>query len=231
MEFKGIDVSGWQDPKSVDWTKVKASGISFVMIKRSEGNKAMTTFDEHYAGSKSVGMNVGAYHYLKALTVAESEKEADTFISLLKGLKFEMPVALDIEDKSQAGLGKKLLTDMCIAFLTKLEAAGYWAMLYCNSNWLNNILDKPRLDRFALWLANWSTNKPTWCNNYGIWQYTDEGKVAGINENVDMNICYEDYPTMIKANSLNGFNKPIANVVNWEAEYKKIYELMKGVIS
>jgi len=40
-----------------------------------------------------------------------------------------------------------------------------------------------------------------------MWQYTSTGKVSGISGNVDLNYCYQDFPTMIKNAGLNGFKK------------------------
>ena len=42
---------------------------------------------------------------------------------------------------------------------------------------------------------------------YGIWQHSEKGNVDGINGNVDLDICYKDFPTIIKAKGLNGFGK------------------------
>ena len=42
---------------------------------------------------------------------------------------------------------------------------------------------------------------------YGIWQHSEKGKVAGINGNVDLDICYKDFPTIIKGKWLNGWGK------------------------
>jgi GH25 family lysozyme M1 (1,4-beta-N-acetylmuramidase) len=40
-----------------------------------------------------------------------------------------------------------------------------------------------------------------------VWQYSSTGKVSGISGNVDMNEAYKDYPQIIKAAGLNGFQK------------------------
>ena len=40
-----------------------------------------------------------------------------------------------------------------------------------------------------------------------MWQYSSTGRVSGISGNVDMDICYIDYPAKIKAAGLNGFKK------------------------
>ncbi len=79
-------------------------------------------------------------------------------------------------------------------------------MIYCNVNWLENYLYKDELlHKYDLWLAHWEVDKPKY--ECGIWQYSDSGKVSGISGNVDMNISYKDYPSIIKANELNGFKQ------------------------
>jgi GH25 family lysozyme M1 (1,4-beta-N-acetylmuramidase) len=50
-------------------------------------------------------------------------------------------------------------------------------------------------------------DKTNYCGAYGIWQYSEKGKVAGINGNVDLDICYKDFPTIIKGKGLNGWGK------------------------
>ena len=42
---------------------------------------------------------------------------------------------------------------------------------------------------------------------FGIWQHSEKGKVAGINGNVDLDIGYKDFPTIIRAKGLNGYGK------------------------
>ena len=40
-----------------------------------------------------------------------------------------------------------------------------------------------------------------------MWQYFEKGHVDGINGNVDLDICYKDFPTIIKGKGLNGWDK------------------------
>ena len=42
---------------------------------------------------------------------------------------------------------------------------------------------------------------------YTIWQHSEKGKVAGIGGNVDLDIGYKDFPTIIRAKKLNGYGK------------------------
>ena len=50
-------------------------------------------------------------------------------------------------------------------------------------------------------------DKTNYSGAYGIWQHSEKGKVAGINGNVDLDICNKDFPTIIKGKGLNGWIK------------------------
>ena len=69
-------------------------------------------------------------------------------------------------------------------------------------------------------------NKTNYSGAYGIWQHSEKGKVAGINGNVDLDICYKDFPTVIKGKGLNGWGKASPPPVPDE---KKIPDKKAGV--
>lgn len=207
MQKKGIDVSTWQG--DIDWKKVKADGIEFAMLRSSFGKENIekqtdNKFHKNYKNAKAAGVPVGAYHYSYATTVEDAKKEADFFLSIIKGYQFEYPVAFDIEDASQMNLGKTRITDIIMAFCERVQAAGYYVSVYTNLDWINNRIDMNRVKVFDIWLAQWN-DKPTYTGNFGMWQYTSKGVVSGIAGNVDMDIAYYDYPTIIKNAGLNGF--------------------------
>lgn len=208
-EIKGIDVSVWQG--AIDWQKVKAAGIQFAMLRGGFGkNKTQVDgqFETNYKNAKAAGVPVGVYHYSYAQSVTDAEKEADFCLSMLKGKQFEYPIAFDIEDKTQRNLGKDLISQIIIAFCEKVEKAGYYVCIYANKDWLNNRIDTYCRNRFDVWLAEW-TSKPTYNGQFGLWQYSSKGSVSGISGNVDLNIAYKDYPSIIKAAKLNGFTESV----------------------
>ncbi len=217
MQVKGIDVSEHQG--EINWEKVKAAGIQFAMLRAGFGEENSKQIDEqferNYRECKRLGIPVGAFHYSYAFSVEEAEKELEFFLKLLSGKQFEYPVCYDVEDVkyvhpqlgiTQDKLPKKVPTDMIITFCGGLEKAGYYAALYSNPDWLYNRLERERLTRFDLWLAEWRTVKkyPYAC---GIWQYSKRGRVDGISGDVDLDYAYKDYPTIIKNKGLNGFGK------------------------
>lgn len=206
--YKGVDVSKHQG--KIDWQKVKSAGVQFAMLRAGYGryaNQKDEQFEANYAGAKAAGIPVGAYHYSYAKTVEQAKAEAKTFLAWIKGKTFEYPVAFDIEDKSQAGLGKQLISDIVRAFCETVEAAGYYVCVYANKDWLVNRIDDDCKKKYDIWLAEWRDDKPTYNGSYGMWQYTSDGSVSGISGRVDMNYAYKDYPAIMKANGLNGLKK------------------------
>lgn len=212
IEKKGIDVSKWQG--DIDWGKVKSDGIDFAMIRlgygSSDGNSCVIDpyFAANVTNATKAGIDVGCYFYSYALSVEGARREAQYVTRVLSNYqgKISYPVALDIEDNSQIGLGRNTLTDMVIAFGDVIEDAGYWCSVYCNMNWIRNYLDDSRLQRFDHWIAQWGS-ECTYSNKdiVGMWQTSSDGSVNGISGRVDTNIAYKDYPTLMRKNSRNGF--------------------------
>lgn len=201
--YKGIDVSKWQG--EINWSKVKNSGIQFVMIRSSYGSgQEDICFKYNYDQAKRVGICVGAYHYSYATTPEEAVKEAEFCLSVLKGKKFEYPIAFDMEDSTLAALGKEKISEIAKAFCNKMEENGYYVCLYANLYWLNNYFTDEIFEKYDIWLAQWAS-KPTFTRPYGIWQNSSKGKVDGINGNVDTDESYKNYPSIMKYNGLNGY--------------------------
>lgn len=203
--MKGIDVSVHNG--NIDWRKVKNAGIQFAVLRAGYGRELSqkdTRFEENYRNAKAAGIPVGAYWYSYAMTEDEARLEADVFLSVIKGKQFEMPVYFDLEEKKQFDLGKEKVSAIMRAFLEKVEKAGYFVGLYGSASSLTTHTADDIKSHYTIWLAHW-TEQTNYSGAYGIWQYSSEGKVNGISGNVDMDICYNDFPTIIKNKKLNGF--------------------------
>ena len=211
---KGIDVSTFQ--KEIDWKKVKSSGIKFAMIRGGFGRYEKDEwFEKNYKNATANGVNVGVYHYSYADTVEKAKQEADFCASYLKGKKLQYPVALDVEDSTLAVLSKSLLTDIVYTFCEAMEKKGFFVCIYSSKYWLTSKLDMKKLSRFDVWVAQWN-DECTYTGSYGIWQYTDKGKVNGITGNVDMDYSYKNYPAIMKQYGLNGYKKETAPSVSYK---------------
>jgi len=90
------------------------------------------------------------------------------------------------------------------AFLERVESAGYFTGLYGSASSLTTHTADDIKSRYTIWLAHW-VNQTNYSGAYAVWQYSEKGKVDGINGNVDLDICTKDFPTIIKGKGLNGF--------------------------
>jgi GH25 family lysozyme M1 (1,4-beta-N-acetylmuramidase) len=209
MMKNGIDVSRFQGV--IDWAAVKAAGVDFAIIKAGGSDAGLYTdsaFERNYEGAKAAGIPVGAYYYVGRLCISRADgiADAERFIEMLKGKEFEYPVFIDLEEtapKDKAGA-----TEAVIAFCETMESAGYYCGIYASDiSGFKDRLDISRLTAFDKWVANYST-QPKYVASYGMWQKSSKGRIAGIFGDVDIDEAYQDYPTIIKANGLNGFKKP-----------------------
>ncbi len=206
-DMKGIDVSVHNG--NIDWQKVKNAGIDFAILRAGFGRLASQKdehFEQNYSGAKAAGIPIGACWYSYAMSEDEARLEADVFLSIIKGKQFEFPVYYDVEEKKQFALGKEKVSAIMRAFLERVEAAGYFVGLYGSASSLTTHTADDIKSRYTIWLAHW-VDKTSYSGAYGIWQHSEKGRVDGINGNVDLDIGYKDFPTIIKGKGLNGFGK------------------------
>ena len=193
--MKGIDVSQWQGV--IDWEKVK-SHIDFAIIRLGWiSNKNQHTldskFERNYSECKRLGIPVGVYVYNYAQTTELAKSGAEWTVNKLQGKSLELPVYIDMEDKSGTKLGKDLNTNICITFNRIIEGAGLWAGVYANLNWFENYLNKDEIKRrYTTWIAHYGVDQNKYKGQYDMLQYSSSGAVNGIAGNVDMNILYRD---------------------------------------
>ncbi|MBR2415005.1 MAG: hypothetical protein IKB13_10940 [Clostridia bacterium] len=222
MATQVIDVSTHNG--AIDFRRVKAAGIENVIIRcgftgygSSHTLNKDARFEENYRKAKEAGLHVGTYYYAVALTEADADREAAFVLSLLKDKQFELPIYYDVEDvhdtraagvltQNMQGLSKAQLTAIVNRFCDTVEKAGYFVGIYSGKYWFRDELDMSVLNRYTVWLAHWTT-QTDYTGPYALWQYTDSGRVDGIQGNVDMNILYQDFAPIIKRLGLNGFPK------------------------
>ena len=217
--IKGIDISHWNG--SIDFDKVKASGVEFVLIKAGGSDKGFytdPTFITNYNKAKAAGLFVGAYYFAgkNFRGVEAGMADAHRFIAILNGLKFEYPVYVDIE--AQENRYKEQITDAAIAFCNMLESAGYFVGIYASDiAGFKNKLNHERIKSYAHWVARYG-EEPEICKNYGIWQYSSKGRVPGIIGSVDLDLSAVDYAKTITEKGFNGYEKPVKKTKKKEAK-------------
>ena len=174
----GIDVSYHNE--NIDWKKVKASGVEYALIRvgyrgYAGGTIASTgdsKFKTYIKGAKAAGLKVGVYFFSQAINVREAEEEAVWTLNRIKGYQLDLPVVIDYEyagttDKNgnslerlnNANLSKSQKTACVDAFCKKVKNAGYQAMVYSSSSWLEKDMDTDTLSKnYGVWMARYNTH-------------------------------------------------------------------------
>ena len=222
MTIKGIDISRWNG--DIDFNKVKASGIEFVIIKAGGSEKGFYTdpkFKENYEKAKAAGLFVGAYYFVgkKFYGDLSGIEDAKRFIKILQGMQFEYPVYLDVETTDARY--KELATDAAIAFCNTMEAAGYYVGVYASDiSGFKEKLNHNRLEAYAHWVARYG-KAPEVCKEGVIHQYSSKGAVDGIVGSVDLDKASCDYSKYIIAGGFNGFKKTSTGKVRGTSQESK----------
>lgn len=203
--MNGIDVS--KHNGAIDWIKVKQDGVDFAILRLGLGkypSQKDTYFDVNYKGCKANGIHVGAYWYSYAKTPDEAVQEANACITCLTNTQLDMPVYFDFEETAGLALGKEKISAIIRAFLDTVEKAGYYVGLYMSRSPLMNLVDKDIRQKYTIWVAEWNSST-CYPDPYDMWQRSCNGDVKGIKGNVDLDICYKDFPTIIKQKGLNNY--------------------------
>ena len=194
----GIDVSKWNTV--TDWNAVKNSGVNYVIIRcgyRGSSTGALVVdpkFEQYIQGATAAGLKVGVYFFSQAVNNREAVEEASMVLELIEDYRISYPVYLDVESSGGRAdsISVATRTEVIKTFCETIQNAGYTAGVYANKNWLTNKIDASQLGRYKIWLAQYAA-EPTYSGRYDMWQYSEKGKVTGINGNVDLNISYLGY--------------------------------------
>lgn len=206
MKKLGIDISKHQGDINLAALKDK---VEFVIIRAGYSNSIDPKFERNYNLCKELGIPVGTYWYSYALNVDAAEKEANTFLNVLKEKQFEYPVYLDMEDadgwKKKHGYNFNNSKAISEAFCSIVEGAGYYTGIYASKSWFNTYLKG--LDRYNKWIAHWSNVSYEDKSGVGMHQYTSKLKLNGYSGNLDGDYAHTDFPTIIKSGGLNGYGR------------------------
>lgn len=196
----GIDVSYWN--AGIDWPKVRAAGQRFVFAKATEGDYyADPTFDDNWRGAKAAGLLRGAYHFFRANV--DAKKQANKFIDYVRSMSdtAELPPVLDLETHDNQA--KEKIISRAKTWLDLVEGAfNRKPIIYSGQYFLQDYLSEPGggppswAKEYPLWLAQYPNvyvpgSQPVlprgWFH-WTFWQYSEKGRVNGINANVDLNL-------------------------------------------
>ena len=232
--FDAIDVSKWQG--TINWATVKSAGVKHAMIRAGYGNSTRQIdpqFKRNAAQCIALGIDWGVYWYSYATSPEQARQEARCCLQTIQGLKPTMPVAYDIEyEPGILALSNAQRTAMVKAFLSEVEAAGYYGILYASTDFIRNRLNWRDLTQYDVWAAQYGS-RCTCPLPFGIWQYSSANPlgIPGYGKSLDCNHVYKDYPQIIQGAGLNGWassrpDKPADTEDNSGADASGKYQLV-----
>jgi len=205
----GIDVSYHQ--KSIDFEQLKTTPVEFMMVRcgyrgYTEGGLIQDEkFEEYAQACNDNDIALGVYFFTQAITEEEAIAEADYVINLISKYNISYPVAFDteyVQDREArtnlAELTPEQLSRICIAFCERIREAGYYPIIYASENWMRRSLDLTLLTEYDFWAPQY-LEKNDFLYDFTIWQYTEKGSIAGISEEVDLNVSMIDYASFVPA--------------------------------
>lgn len=164
----GVDIS--KNNGSVDFQKLKSSGIDFCMIKvgaRGYSTGEITLDDkfvENATNAKEAGIPVGAYFYSMATTDVEALEEANYAVAACMNYGLKYPIAIDMEivnndDYRSKNLSNEQRTKIVKVFCDTVKTYGMTPMIYANKSYLVSKLNLEELSSYDVWLCDSAAEK------------------------------------------------------------------------
>ena len=206
----GIDVAKYQG--TIDWQQVADAGVDFAMVRL--GYRSMASgeiVEDGYARynmqeASKAGISVGVYFFSTAISEEEAMEEAAWVVDRISQYSITYPVTYDCEQfhdpqSRQYGMSKSERTDAALAFLKTVEDCGYEGMFYASKSELENEWEISRIEEagYKIWVAQYpqqpfpTTSASSYSGTHHMWQFSKEGTVSGILQNVDLNVAYFGY--------------------------------------
>ncbi len=183
--IQGIDVSHHQG--KIDWNEVQKHNpdLLFVYVKSTEGKTLIDPmFLVNAKGASAQGFKIGAFHYFRM--TSSPKEQFRNFKEQMDRVRLDLIPMVDVEEAD--GMSRKEVQKNLKVLLELLEKEyGKKPMIY-GTNRSYNALCAPEFNDYPLYIGRYGKNKPvvTGPSHYTIWQYTDKGRIQGIQKQVDL---------------------------------------------
>lgn len=191
----GVDLSKWQG--EVDFAEIKKQGVEFVMLKLGGQTKINGEFNldpkfyDNLQGALENDLEVGVYFYSYARSESEAKRQARFIVDSLGDYEISLPVVFDWENWnsfSKFKISFHTLNKVASAFMEEVSKFGYEGMLYSSKYYLETIWYQ---EDYVNWLAYYTDNND-YFGKYLMWQLCSNGRIKGIDGDVDIDIMYLD---------------------------------------
>ena len=187
--IRGIDISHHQG--KINWEKLSKATVNdetvdFIFIKATEGISLLDeNFNDNFYQAREYGFLRGAYHFFSPGISAK--QQAEYFLKQVHLEEGDLPPVLDIE--TVGNLSTEEVRKAAKTWLDIVEEKYKTKpIIYTNYKFKEQYLNTPEFNKYPYWIAHYYVEKLTYKGRWKFWQYTDLGRLDGINENVDFNI-------------------------------------------
>lgn len=190
-QLRGCDISAYQP--DVDFEALKAAGISFVVIKATEGAGYVNPFfARHWAGAKAAGLRRGAYGFVRWDSTTP-EADAAHLVATVTDLEPGDVLAGDVEEIDGATPPADLSPHTSRWLRAVETAVKFRPFLYSNYAFILEHLSASVLGSYPLWMAAYGAPMPAppkpW-SLVSIWQHTATATDPGIRGYVDEDVFF-----------------------------------------
>lgn len=185
---QGIDVSHHQ--QKIEWNKLDKQIIQFAFIKATEGgNHKDSLFQENWREARRNNILSGAYHFFTFCK--DGDEQARNYIHYVPRDSIDLPPIIDLEYGGNClkdNWKEDLITEISKYFDIIENHYGQKVIIYTTNEFYKNYLQDKFTDN-PIWIRD-ILSKPTLPDGrkWLFWQYTNRGKVEGINTPVDLNV-------------------------------------------
>lgn len=189
---RGIDISAHNG--EIDFGKLSGDSlIKFVYIKATEGTDFLDrNYVENVRGASENNIPAGAYHFFRF--DSDGEMQAINFLWALRGRKFQLPPAIDIEEWGNPdGHATVRIVQRLRRMVNILENNGVKPMFYTNKDGYYRFI-RGNFDMYPLWICSFTDPPLEHRAPWAIWQYSHRGRVPGVPTAVDLNALSPNSP-------------------------------------
>lgn len=191
-KIHGIDISKYN--KIIDWNLInteipEAEHIKFVFIKATEGIDLIDiNYKKNWFDVSQTDIRKGAYHFF--VPSKDPVLQAQNFINTVKIKKGDLRPVLDFETWGNASYSQNTILKNVKIWLDIIESHyGVKPIIYTNKPILSKLKDFP-LGQYPIWISDFRADNVDDIANDDLqfWQYSDSGKLTGIDSPVDLNV-------------------------------------------
>ena len=190
---EGIDISHHQG--EIDWEEFLVNKgfdtiIDFVYSKATEGSDHVDTqFKRNREFLNLYGVQNGAYHYFNPKSAPRPQ--AEHFLNNYQYRSIDLPPVLDVEDE---GFSDQDLIDKINIFCEEVKkATGVIPIIYTSLNFYETKF-RGKMEGKRFWIAAYS-REPEYMTDREVlhWQFSEEGRLPGFAEKVDLNVSKVEF--------------------------------------